>query len=79
MSRVALSATWTSVTLTKNETWFADPDPFMVHCFNSTVPGDEDGAKVQTGDSVTFASGQTVYYKRASGRGNSFTRVEVGT
>lgn len=72
--------TWQNVTLTSDEVWFAESAPFVVHCFGGAAPTGNDGATIFVGDSIRFASGQTVYYKANKGteaENVPFARVEV--
>ncbi len=82
MADVLTTDAWTSVTLTKDEIWFAVDGPFRVHCFGGAAPGANVGATIRQGDSIRFATGQTVYHRTALGHEGdaaTFSRVEVST
>ena len=80
MALTPVTATWTAITLTKDEIWMAQQGAFMVHCFNGAAPSTDDGGTIQAGDSIRFATGQTVYHRSAFGREGlalGFARIEV--
>lgn len=80
MALVDTSGTWTAITLTKDEIWFAQIGPFKVHCLASAAPSENDGATIRAGDSIRFQAGQTVYHRAddgQEGRPGQFARVEV--
>ncbi len=76
MALTSATTTWQSVTLTHNEVWMVRKGTVNFH--SGSMPDDEDGVAVETGDSIRFSAGLTVYYKTDHGSGNhAFARTHV--
>ena len=82
MALTQTTEAWQSITLSVDEVWFAEREPFKVHSLGGSAPDIEDGATIRSGDSIRFAAGQTVHFRCDDGQGSSptsFARVEVSS
>jgi hypothetical protein len=78
MALTSATTSWQNVTLTHNEVWMVRKGTVNFH--SGSVPNDQEeyGVVVETGDSIKFSSGLTVYYKTAFGSGDhAFARIHV--